>query len=174
VGYALRNHLWEVIGFAIRDGFRQWTTVSDSMGFLAEKERLLSGSGAGYDAYYAPIIAHYPNDAKQLDQSRLSQGTLMIHRIVPFPINLAIAWALSLIVIGFLATRKQFFSLSFMGASMIFVTLNTFLTGALAGVANRKQARVVWIVLYAVLTSIFAYWLKRRKELLESEAQQRT
>ncbi len=163
VQYALHHHLAEVIRFAFRDGYRQWTILSDSRGFLPARERLQRGSGAGYNTYYLPVIKAYPGDAKRLDQSRLSQGTLNVHRIIPFHISVAIAWALSLVTIVFFASKKQYLPLAFIGSSVIFVTFNAFLTGALAGVANRKLARVAWIVLYAVLLSIISYALARRK-----------
>jgi len=159
--YAFQNHLGEIIKFAVRDGYRQWTTINGRSGFLPSKE--IQQRGAGYNVYYLPIIKHYPQDEQRMAQSRQSQGTLTVNRIIPFPLNMAIGCALTLITIILLALKKQFTQLVFIGSAAVFVTLNAFVTGALAGVANRKQGKVAWILLYCVLTSIAAYILRRRE-----------
>jgi len=160
--YAFRNHLGEIIKFALRDGYRQWTTINGRSGFLPSKE--IQQRGAGYNVYYLPIIKHYPGDEQRLAQSRQSQGTLTVPRIIPFPANMAIGCTLSFITIIVLAFKKHWTHLVFIGSAAVFITLNAFLTGALAGVANRKQGKVAWILLYCVLTSISAYIVRRREQ----------
>ncbi len=162
VRLAFRHHLGEIILFALRDGTRQLFTFRSTDRFLASKEILLKDGG--YNIFYLPIVDHYPGDAQRLDHSRQSQGTLNFNRVIPFYITVAIGWVISLITIIVFTSKKQFFLLTFVGSSAIFVILNAFVTGGLAGVANRKQGRVAWVVLYCVLTSIAAYTLKHRKE----------
>ena len=159
--YALQNHLGEIIKFALRDGYRQWTTINGRSGFLPSKE--IQQRGAGYNVYYLPIIKHYPGDEQRMAQSRQSQGTLTLHRLIPFPANMPIGWTLSFITIIVLAVKKHWKDLVLIGSAAVFVTINAFVTGALAGVANRKQGKIAWILLYCVLTSLSAYILKRRE-----------
>jgi hypothetical protein len=163
VHYAARHHLPEMMKFAVRDGYRQWIEVfSDKSSFLPSRDLVLQ-RGAGYNLYYLPVIKFYPGDTYRLDHSRQSQGTLSTHRIIPFVVSAGIGWTLSLVAIVVFVSKKRFLPLVLIASSVMFVTINGFVTGALAGVANRKQGKVAWLVLYTVLVSI-TWYLRNRQD----------